>query len=123
MNRPRSEERYLSSPTATLRHRNVLCRRYTLPERSPRGIVLPEAFRGDRTQTLFEVDAVGPCAILPCAGCRMDHPDWHGLGARLRKDDIIVIVGWTAVPAPNSLGADRWLVDARHIRAAHLMGG
>ena len=39
---------------------NLIIRTYSLPEESPGGILIPEAFRADQSGLLYEVVAVGP---------------------------------------------------------------
>lgn len=112
-----------------LLHRNILVRRYVKPERLG-SLILPEAYRGDRTQTLWEVEAAGPCVAEPCAACRMrlheqggEAAEWAGLGATLRRDDIIITLGWTAVEVPRLKpeDGDRWIVDARFVRGVYFV--
>jgi len=105
-----------------LLHRNLHVRRYTLPAESPGGLIIPEAFRGDRTQTLYEVIQAGPCVAVPCQGCRKAleemEDEWRGTGVELREDDVIVAVGWTAIEVPSAQGSG-WIIDARHVQGVH----
>lgn len=106
-------------------HRNVVVRRYQLPERTPGGLLTPEAYRGDRTQTLWEVEAAGPCAASPCEACReelerdLERP-WHGLGMELRRNDILRVTAWTAIELPRSVSEDLWMLDATAILAVYV---
>ncbi len=107
------------------RHRNIVVKRYELPRESPGGLLIPEAYRGDRTQTLWEVIAVGPCAAEPCMACRLwlkenEEEEWRGLGYSLARDDIIITVGWTAIELPGDNA--EWIVDARHVKGVWIVG-
>jgi co-chaperonin GroES (HSP10) len=110
-------------------HRNVLARRYQKPERAG-SIILPEAYRGDRTQTLYEVIRAGPCAEHACRKCRLDdqklakldkdgtHRPYYGLNLELKEDDLISVrYSWVAVPLEVESGDDVFMIDARHIES------
>jgi co-chaperonin GroES (HSP10) len=96
-------------------HGNIIVRRYTKPEQAG-AIVLPDAYLGDRTQTLFEVVAAGPCAEQACEYCRAEDPEFTGLLFKLQPDDIVTLRhGWAAVSVEHVIHEDVWVLHARHV--------
>lgn len=116
-------------------HANILVRRWQNPvEPDGMHIVLPESYAGDRTGTLWEVVAAGPCVEHPCAYCKLREKEleeiaertqgegsyrpFRGVGMALLPDDLLTMrFGWTAVSLEGQLGEDLWVLHARNIAA------